>query len=128
MKEPEIHDDREFYEAVHEYSANVWRWRAHFDETCEIEPTPDELITILETRIEWVNEHKRIVDKYLRKRNGPSWVRVISNDVPNPGEPRGICSPLKTDDIKQFEASARVVFGDIESCSTTWNDPGHPPP
>lgn len=77
MKVTEIHDDREFYEAVHEYATKVWDWRAHVDDDCDIEPTPDEFIAILERRIEWVKEHKRIVDRYLRKRNGPTWVRVI---------------------------------------------------
>ena len=42
-----------------------------------ISTTPDELIEMLNERIEWVKEHKRSVDKYLRKRGGPNWVRVI---------------------------------------------------
>lgn len=48
---------------------------------------------------------------------------VISNDAPDPGVPRGICSPVKTAEIRRFEESARAVFGRIESCTTTWR--GH---
>ena len=77
MKTSEIHDDREFYQAVHEYTTKVWNWGAHIDDDYDNEPTPDELIGMLNERIEWVKEHKRSVDKYLRKRGGPNWVRVI---------------------------------------------------
>lgn len=77
MKTSEIHDDREFYQAVHEYTTKVWHWGAHIDDDYDNEPTPDELIEMLNERIEWVKEHKRSVDKYLRKRGGPNWVRVI---------------------------------------------------
>ena len=77
MKTSEIHDDREFYQAVHEYTTKVWNWGAHVDDDYDNEPTPDELIGMLNERIEWVKEHKRSVDKYLRKRGGPNWVRVI---------------------------------------------------
>ena len=77
MKTSEIHDDREFYQAVHEYTTKVWNWGAHVDDDYDNEPTPDELIGLLNERIEWVKEHKRSVDKYLRKRGGPNWVRVI---------------------------------------------------
>ncbi len=45
---------------------------------------------------------------------------VIRNDAPEASAPRGICSPVKTDEILQFEASVRAVFGDIESCTTIW--------
>ena len=77
VKVAEIHDDRAFHDAEREYSRKVWEWRAHVDDECIIEPGPDELIAILETRIEWVKEHQRVVDRYLRKRNGPTWFRVI---------------------------------------------------
>lgn len=73
----EIHDDREFHDAVGVYARKVWEWSAHLDDECDIEPGPDELIAILEARIEWVKEHQRVVDRYLRKRNGPTWFRVI---------------------------------------------------
>ena len=78
MKVDEIHDDREFYEAVHDYANKVWNWHGHVDDEFEIEPTPDEFIALLETRIEWVKAHKKAVDDYLRRRNGPTWVRVIN--------------------------------------------------
>lgn len=79
MKVSEIHDEREFYEAVNEFSSKVWRWGAHMDEDFESQPTPDELIEMLNERIDWAKEHKRAVVKYLRKRNGPTWVRVIES-------------------------------------------------
>ena len=85
MKMPEIHDDRAFYEAVHEYANKVWDWRAHVDDDYATEPTPDEFIAILEQRIEWVKEHKRIVDQYLRRRNRPTWFRVIDGSSVDPG-------------------------------------------
>ena len=84
MKFKEIQDDREFYKAVHEYSSKVWNWRAHLDDNCEVEPTPEELIMILEARIIWVKEHKRTVDKYLRKRTGRTWARVIDGSRVDP--------------------------------------------
>lgn len=77
MQVDEIHDEREFYEAVIEYSNKVWQWSAHIDDDFECPPTPDELIEMLQERIAWVQQHKKAVDKYLRKRNGPTWVRVI---------------------------------------------------
>ncbi|MDH4107933.1 MAG: hypothetical protein OEW35_06435 [Gammaproteobacteria bacterium] len=77
MKLRDIRDDRDFYQAVNEYTGMVWRWGAHVDDDAEIEPTPDELIGILEERIRWVKEHKRVVETYLRRRGGASWVRVI---------------------------------------------------
>ncbi len=77
MKTSEINDDRQFYKAVHEYTHKVWRWGMHVDDDYDIEPTPDELIAMLNERIEWVKDHQRAVEKYLRKRGGPNWVRVI---------------------------------------------------
>jgi len=50
----------------------------------------------------------------------PSALRVIANDSPLPSTPRGICSPIKTDEIRQFEAAAREVFGNIGPCTTSW--------
>lgn len=82
MKLRDIRDDRDFYQAVNEYTSMVWRWSAHVDDDAEIEPTPDELIGILEERIRWVKEHKRVVETYLRRRSGASWVRVIDGSGP----------------------------------------------
>jgi hypothetical protein len=46
---------------------------------------------------------------------------VISNDSPVPNRQRGICSPIKTDDIRRFENAARKVFGNVaEPCTTAW--------
>ena len=73
----EIKDDRQFYQAVKEYTNKIWEWRGFGDEDFDGEPTPDEFIQILEERIEWIRAHKKAVDRYLRKRNGPTWVRVI---------------------------------------------------
>ena len=77
MKVSEIHDDREFYEAVSDYSSKIWQWGAHLDDDSDGQPTPDELIEILSERLEWVKEHKKAVDKYCRKRGGATWFRVI---------------------------------------------------
>lgn len=85
MKSREIRDEREFYRAVNEYTGKVWSWSAHCDDDLEIEPTPDELIAILEERIRWVKEHKERVERYLRKRSGPAWVRVIEGSGADPG-------------------------------------------
>lgn len=77
MKVSKIHDERELYEAVSEYSSKIWQWGAHMDDDFEMQPTPDELIDMLIKRIEWVKAHKKAVDEYCRKRSGPTWVRVI---------------------------------------------------
>ena len=77
MNVSEIHDERELYEAVSDYSSKIWQWGAHMDDDYENQPTPDELIEILHERIEWVKEHKKAVDKYCRKRGGVTWFRVI---------------------------------------------------
>ena len=49
-----------------------------------------------------------------------SRLRVITNVSPEPGSPRGICSPVKTDELRQFEASAREVFRNAGTCTTIW--------
>jgi len=76
----EIHNDQEFYKAVREYTDKIWQWGAHIDEDFSEDPAPDELIRMLEERIAWVKAHKKAVDRYLRKRNGPTWVRVIEGN------------------------------------------------
>lgn len=77
MELKEIKDERELYRAVHEYSSRIWSWGAHLDEDWNKEPTPDELIAILQERIEWVKAHQRAIDRYLRRMRGPGWVRVF---------------------------------------------------
>ena len=48
---------------------------------------------------------------------------VISNDSPLPNQQRGICSPIKTGEIRRFENAVRKVFGNnAEPCTTAWND------
>ena len=49
-----------------------------------------------------------------------STLRAISNDAPLSSTPRGICSPIKTEEIRRFEDLARDLFGNIESCTTAW--------
>jgi len=73
----EIEDDRQFYQAVREYANRIWEWRGYGDDECGDDPTPEEFIELLEERIEWLRDHKRAVDRYLRKRSGPTWIRVI---------------------------------------------------
>lgn len=77
VKFREIKDERDFYKAVHQYSMKIWSWGAHIDGDWDEEPTPDELIKMLEERIAWVKAHQRAVDKYLKKRHGRGWVRVF---------------------------------------------------
>ena len=76
MTEREICNEREFYDAVREYTNKIWRWGAHLDDDDCDQPSPDELIGLLEARIAWVKAHKKAVDQYLKRRNGPTWVRV----------------------------------------------------
>ena len=77
VKVNEIRNERELYQAVSEYSSNVWQWGGYCAEGFDGEPAPDELIAILESRIAWVKAHKDAVDHYLNRRCGPHWVRVI---------------------------------------------------
>ena len=77
MEVSKIEDERQFYQAVSEYARKVWDWNAHVDDDFENEPTPYEFIAVLEKRIERIKAHKYAADRYLRKRNGPSRVRVI---------------------------------------------------
>jgi len=79
----EIRDERDLYQAVREYAANVWRWGvAEIDE--EAEPTPDEFIEILTERIEWVKAHAAAVDRYLRRRSGRTRVRLVDGSREEP--------------------------------------------
>lgn len=80
----EIRDDREFYEAVREYTSRLWEWGAIRHGEDESERTPDELIELLNKRIAWVQAHKKAVDHYLRRRSGPTWVRVIDGSSVEP--------------------------------------------
>ena len=47
MKVDEIRNEREFYEAVRDYSSKVWQWGATVDDDCDSEPMPDELLELL---------------------------------------------------------------------------------
>ncbi len=48
---------------------------------------------------------------------------VVRNDSPSVRNPKGICSPVKTDDIWGFEALVKEVFGnDAEPCTTAWRN------
>jgi hypothetical protein len=72
-----ICNDRELYRAVNEYMGNVWKWGGDLDGDFGAEPSPDDLITLLESRIAWVKAHQQAVEHYLNRRCGPHWVRVI---------------------------------------------------
>ena len=58
-------------------------------------------------------------EEILRMKGGVDF-GVISNDSPCLSAPRGLCSPVKTREIRQFEEAVRRVFGDIEFCETAW--------
>ena len=46
---------------------------------------------------------------------------VVHNDSPSVRNPKGICSPVKTDDIWRFETLVKEVFGNhAEQCTTAW--------
>lgn len=55
-----------------------------------------------------------------------STLRVINNDSPLHSAPKGICSPIKTEEIRKLEEGVRNVFGDTELCSTAWVGATHP--
>lgn len=81
MKIPEIRNDNDFYRMVQAYTRKFWQWGVGLDDDvdnddCE-EPTPDEMIRILQSRIEWVQSYSAAVDKYLQRRSGPKWFRVV---------------------------------------------------
>ena len=86
----EIRNERDFYQAVRDYSTKVWAWGATRDDDYESELTPDELLELLERRMEWVKAHKKAVDRYLQKQGGMRWLRVIegsaSESHDQPGE------------------------------------------
>lgn len=76
MKMREIKNDKELYRAVKEYTSITWQWGvSEFDD--EFEPEPHELIEILNERIEWVKAYSAEVDRYLRRRRGPTWFKVL---------------------------------------------------
>lgn len=74
MEEDEINDEDDFYAAISQYANKTIFWNVRRGGS---PPTPDDVIEILNDRIEWVEQHKRAVERYLRRRNGPMWVRVI---------------------------------------------------
>lgn len=82
MEDEEINDEEAFYAAVSRFAtmAMIWNIRRTGNTA-----TPDEVIEILNERIEWVEQHKRAVEKYLRRRKGPTWVRVIEGSGDEPG-------------------------------------------
>lgn len=47
-------------------------------------------------------------------------LKVFTNTAPARTEPRGIASPAKSDEIRQFEASVRAVFGEVDPSTTAW--------
>ena len=77
MKVDQIRNERELYEAVRDYTSKVWDWGGYADDDYDHQPTPDDLIAVLEQRIAWVKAHQEAVERYLNKRRGPLWVRVI---------------------------------------------------
>ena len=90
MKMDEIRNEREFYQAVRDYSSRIWAWGATREDDFDDELTPDELLELLETRIEWVKAHKKAVERYLQRQGGMRWLRVIegsaSESPDRPGE------------------------------------------
>ncbi len=112
---------------THSSVAELRALRGQLDEarTAEI---PD-LVEIRRCRDLW---YERLADRALeimeaskvRHTRSPfqavNMLRVINNDSPLQSAPRGICSPVKTKEIRIFEDEMRIVFGKIESCTTAW--------
>lgn len=79
-----------------------------------------------EVRQSWrqflTEEHCRPCGKDIKqqRQTGRLRFRVIETKEPSMSPPRGICSPTKTAEIRKFENSAKVVFGDVESSTTAW--------
>ena len=53
------------------------------------EMTPDELVEVLEERIQWVKAHKKAVERYLQKQGGSRWLRVVGGSVTESKDPSG---------------------------------------
>jgi hypothetical protein len=77
----EIRDENELYAAMSEYIEKSWHWGIDCYEDGVNEPAPQQLIEILNKRIEWVKAHSAAVEKYLRRRNGPTWYYVIDGTL-----------------------------------------------
>ena len=90
VKVDEIRDEREFYQAIREYTSKVWQWGAPYDDDdFDGEMTPDELVDVLERRVQWVKAHKKAVQRYLDKKSGTRWLRVIEGSVTGSQDPSG---------------------------------------
>ncbi len=76
---PKIENERDFYKAISEYTEKTCSWQSWYEDDYIREATPDEMIELLQSRVEWLKAHKRAVDRYLRKQAGPHWVRVYEN-------------------------------------------------
>ncbi len=49
---------------------------------------------------------------------------VHENEHPHESPPRGLCSPVKTAETRQFEAMVQGVFPDARQATTEWRDNG----
>jgi hypothetical protein len=45
---------------------------------------------------------------------------VLENDRPRKSPPRGLCSPVKTDETRRFEALVRRVFPGAQQATMEW--------
>lgn len=63
--------------------------------------------------LEYMREQNRISSPRVR-------LRVIGGGATAGGRAKGICSPVKSRELQEFEALGREIFGDIESCTTAW--------
>ena len=89
---------------------------------------PD-LVEVRRCRKRFIKCLARLVREYMREHEerpaDALQLTVITNDTPVPGAPRGICSPVKTAEIRRFEQQVRAVFGNTGACTTSWRGPGH---
>jgi hypothetical protein len=97
--------------------------RADIPNLVEIRSTEESLLELLIPALE---EHVDEMHETSRCREAfpvLTELRLLTNDSPTEIEPKGMCSPVKTADIRRFEQQVRAVFGDAGTCQTIW--PGH---
>ena len=58
--------------------------------------------------------------RHAERANGKSPFRVIANEGPVQHNPRRMSSPVKTDEVRAFEARVGHIFGISASAITEW--------
>ena len=96
--------------------------RAEIPDLKEIRAAKDRIIVYLAQCV--IEEMDRMAaQEPVEPRQRRRW-RLISNDGPVRHNPRSMSSPLKTDEIRAFEARVNLIFGINATTTTEW--PGEP--